>query len=79
LKVPAAGQYASITSLGPTHGLVALDALQEFRVVASTASAEYGNTPGGQFSLLTRQGTDQIHAAAYAYLRNGYFDATDWF
>jgi hypothetical protein len=79
LKAPAAGQYASVTSLGTTHGLVALDALQEFRVVASTASAEYGGAPGGQFSLLTRQGTNQIHATAYAYLRNGYFDATDWF
>jgi hypothetical protein len=79
LKVPSAGQYASVTSLGTTHGLVALDALQEFRVVASTASAEYGGAPGGQFSLLTRQGTNQIHATAYAYLRNGYFDATDWF
>ena len=79
LKVPAAGQYASVTSLGTTQGLVALDALQEFRVLASTASAEYGGAPGGQFSLLTRQGTNQIHATAYAYLRNGYFDATDWF
>ena len=79
LKVPAAGQYASVTSLGTTHGLVALDALQEFRVVASTASAQFGSAPGGQFSLLTKQGTDQIHATAYAYLRNGYFDATDWF
>jgi hypothetical protein len=79
LKVPAVGQYASVTSLGTTHGLVALDALQEFRVIASTASAQYGSAPGGQFSLLTRQGTNQIHATAYAYLRNGYFDATDWF
>jgi hypothetical protein len=79
MKIPAAGRYASVTSLGTTHGLVALDALQEFRVVASTASAEFGGAPGGQFSLLTRQGTDQIHTTAYAYLRNGYFDATDWF
>ncbi len=79
LKIPAAGQYASVTALGTTHGLVALDALQEFRVVASTVSAEYGGAPGGQFSLLTRQGTNQIRATAYAYLRNGYFDATDWF
>jgi len=79
LKEAPAGQYASVTSLGTTHGLVALDALQEFRVVASTASAEYGSAPGGQFSLLTRQGTNQIHATAFAYLRNGYFDATDWF
>jgi TonB dependent receptor len=79
LKVPAVGQYAALTSVGTTHGLVALDALQEFRVVASTASAEYGSAPGGQFSLLTRQGTSQIHGAAFAYARNSMFDATDWF
>ena len=79
LKVPAAGQYAAVTSLGTTHGLVALEALQEFRVVASTASAEYGSTPGGQFSLLTSQGTKQIHGAAFGYARNSLFDAADWF
>ncbi len=79
LKVPAAGQYASVTSQGTTQGLVSLDALQEFRVIASNASAEYGGTPGGQFSLLTRQGTDKVHATAYSYLRNGYFDAVNWF
>ena len=79
LKVPASGQYAAVTSLGTTHGLIALDALQEFRVVASTASAEYGSAPGGQFSLLTRHGSNQIHGTAFAYARNTMFDATDWF
>jgi hypothetical protein len=79
MKVPAAGQYASLTELGTTHGLVALDALQEFRVVASTASAEYGGVPGGQFSLLTRQGTDHIHATAFTYQRYHQADAADWF
>ena len=79
MKVPPAGQYASLTELGTTHGLVALDALQEFRVVASTASAEYGGAPGGQFSLLTRQGADHIHATAFTYQRYHQADAADWF
>jgi hypothetical protein len=79
LKVPPAGQYAAVTSLGTTQGLVALDALQEFRVVASTASAEYGGTSGGQFSLLTRQGTDRIHATAFTYQRYHQADSEDWF
>ena len=79
LKVPAAGQYAAVTSLGTTQGLVGLDALQEFRVVASTASAEYGGTTGGQFSLLTRQGTDRIHATAFTYQRYHQADGEDWF
>jgi hypothetical protein len=79
IKVPATGQYASVTSIGTTHGLVALEALQEFRVVASTPTAEYGRATGGQFALLTQQGTSEIHGSSYAYLRNGYFDAADWF
>ena len=79
IKVPAAGQFAPLTTLGTTQGLLALDALQEFRVVSSSASPEYGRGAGGQFSILSRQGTDNIHASAYASLRNGYFDAHDWF
>ena len=78
-KLPSAGQYAGTTSLGTTQGLVSIDALQEFRVLDSSYSAEYGRTPGGQFALLTRSGTSQPHGSAYAYLRNSYFDAGDWF
>jgi hypothetical protein len=59
--------------------LISVDALQEFRVASSTYSAEYGRSPGGQFSLLTRSGTNQFHGTAYDYLRNSFFDANDWF
>ena len=78
-KLASAGQYPGTTSLGTTQGLVSLDALQEFRVLGSSYSAEYGRTSGGQFTLLTRSGTSQIHGSAYAYLRNSYYDAGDWF
>lgn len=77
--LPSAGQFAGTTSLGTTQGLVSLDALQEFRALSSSYSAEYGRTPGGQFTLLTRSGTDQLHGSSYAFLRNSYFDASDWF
>jgi hypothetical protein len=78
-KSVSAGQFPGTTSLGTTQGLVSLDALQEFRILSSNYSAEYGRTPGGQFTLLTRSGTSQLHGSAYAYLRNSYFDAGDWF
>ena len=39
------------SALGTTQSLVSIDALQEFRATTSTYSAEYGRTPGGQFSL----------------------------
>lgn len=73
------GSLPSTTALGTTQSLISVDALQEFRVQSSTYSAEYGRTPGGQFSLVTRSGTNIPHGSAYDYLRNDFFDANDWF
>jgi hypothetical protein len=79
LAAGASGSTAAATSLGTTQALVSVDDLQEFRVQSSTYSAEYGRNPGGQFAFETKSGTDQWHGTAYDYLRNGYFDANDWF
>jgi Carboxypeptidase regulatory-like domain/TonB-dependent Receptor Plug Domain len=73
------GTIASSTALGTTQSLISVDALQEFRVESSTYSAEYGRTPGGQFSFNTRSGTKNFHGTAFDYLRNDFFDANDWF
>lgn len=75
----ASGSVAAATALGTTQALVSLDELQEFRVESSTYSAQYGRNPGGQFVFETKSGTKQWHGTAFDYLRNGYFDATDWF
>jgi hypothetical protein len=75
----ASGSLAAATALGTTQALVSVDDLQEFRVESSTYSAEYGRNPGGQFAFDTKSGTNQGHGTAYDYLRNGYFDAQDWF
>ncbi len=73
------GSTPGATALGTTQSLVGIDALQEFRVQSSTYSAEYGRSPGGQFSLETRSGSSSFHGSAFDYLRNNYFDANDWF
>src|SRR6202034_3927485 len=73
------GSVAASTALGTTQALVSVDDLQEFRVQSSTYSAEYGRNPGGQISFEKKSGANQWHGAAYDYLRNGYFDAQDWF
>src|SRR5437899_8600494 len=70
---------AASTVLGTTQAIVSVDALQEFRVQSSTYSAEYGRNPGGQFSFVTRSGTNQWHGTAFDYIRNNVFDASDWF
>lgn len=73
------GSLGGSTALGTTQNLLSVDALQEFRVQSSTYSAEYGRSPGGQFSLVTRSGTASLHGSAFDYLRNNFFDANDWF
>lgn len=75
----ASGSLSAGTVLGTTQSLVSVDALQEFRVQSSTYSAEYGRTPGAQFSLVTRSGTNDLHGTLFDYLRNDFFDANDWF
>jgi hypothetical protein len=73
------GSLGASTALGTTQSLISVDALQEFRINSSSYSAEYGRSPGGQFSLVTRSGTNQLHGTAFDYLRNDAFDANDWF
>jgi hypothetical protein len=58
---------------------VPVDALQEFRIQTSSYAAEFGRSPGGQFSMATRARTDQVHGSAYEYFRNNFFDANNWF
>lgn len=73
------GGIGASTALGTTQSLTSVDALQEFRVDSSSYSAEYGRSPGGQFSIVTRSGTNSVHGSAFDYLRNNFFDANDWF
>jgi hypothetical protein len=74
-----AGSVPGETALGSTQSIVPIDALQEFRATTSTYSAEYGRTPGGQFSFTTRSGTDKFHGSLYNYFRNDALDSNNWF
>ncbi len=73
------GASASFSVLGGTNSLVSVDALQEFRIQTSSYAPEFGRTPGGQISIVTRSGTNQLHGTVFDYLRNDVFDASDWF
>jgi len=73
------GALGSFSAMGGTNSLVSVDALQEFRIQTSTYAPEFGRTPGGQISILTRSGANQFHGTAFNYLRNDVLDANDWF
>ena len=55
-----------------------VDALQEFKIITNPYSAEYGRA-GAVISVISKGGTNQIHGAAYEYLRNRDTDANDFF
>lgn len=55
------------------------DAVQEFRILTSNYTAEYGRNAGGVVSLVTKSGTNQIHGSAFEYNRNDTFGANSYF
>src|SRR6266446_5060854 len=55
------------------------DAVQEFAVQTSVATAEFGRGTGGQVSIVTKSGSNQFHGSAFEYLRNSVLDAADFF
>ena len=55
------------------------EAIQEFSVQTSVASAEFGRGTGGQVSMVTKSGTNSVHGTVFEYLRNDALDATDFF
>src|SRR6266699_1169121 len=73
------GALGSFSALGGTNSLVSVDALQEFRIQTSTYAPEFGRTPGGQISIVTRSGASQFHGTLFDYFRNDVLDANDWF
>jgi hypothetical protein len=60
-------------------GSLGVDAIQEFSVLTSNYSAEYGKTSGGVVNAITRSGTNQIHGSAYEFLRNSALDSKNYF
>jgi len=72
-----------VTNTDPNfNGYVATpppDALEQFRIVTGTFSAEYGNSAGSTVNAVTRSGTNELHARAWNFLRNDALDARDFF
>ncbi len=48
---------------------ITLEAVKEFQVVASGASAEFGRTAGGVINVITKSGTNDVHGSAFYFQR----------
>ena len=55
------------------------DAIQEFEVKSGLYGAEYGIKPGGQFSAVTKSGTNELHGTIFWFHRNDNLDARNFF
>jgi Carboxypeptidase regulatory-like domain len=67
-----------------THSSVNLpfpfpDALQEFSVETSGVSARYGLHPYAVVNAITKSGTNQFHGSLFEFVRNGDFNARNYF
>jgi Carboxypeptidase regulatory-like domain len=54
------------------------DAVQEFRVVTNSYSAEYGRFAGGVINIITKSGSNGLHGSLFEFLRNDQLNANTW-
>src|ERR1051326_3500767 len=69
----------AITPGGVSGELLGIDAVREFNVETDTYGAEYGKRSGGQVSVVTQSGTNELHGSVYEFLRNSALDARSFF
>lgn len=62
-----------------TAASASVDAIQEFTILTSTYSAEYGRNSGAVVNVVTKSGTNTLHGTLFEFLRNDKFDASNFF
>ena len=56
-----------------------IDAIQEFKVQTNAFAAEYGRAMGAVVNVTTKSGSNELHGAAFEFLRNEKLDAKNFF
>ena len=70
---------ADVMPGGVSGLLLGVDAVREFNVLENTYGAEYGKRPGGQVTVVTMSGANQLHGDVFEFLRNSDLDARNFF
>jgi Carboxypeptidase regulatory-like domain/TonB dependent receptor len=68
----------AVMAAGDAGTMLSIDAIDEFKTEVNPR-AEYGWKPGAVVNVSVKSGTNTIHGTAYAYGRDGNWDARDFF
>src|ERR1035437_4675733 len=63
------------TASGIQRGTPPQESVQEFRVINTDYTTEFGRATAGIVNIITKGGTNNVHGSVYDYLRNNKLDA----
>jgi hypothetical protein len=77
--ISVAGTMPALTASGGANGLAAQSATEEVTIRTANIAPEFGRGSGGQISVITKSGSNQVHGSLFQYFGNSSADSSDWF
>src|SRR5947209_7286129 len=71
--------YTNAAPGGATGLNLGVDAVQEFSVITTGYTAEYGRTSGAIINAITKSGANKLHGTGFFFDRDSIFDARNYF
>jgi hypothetical protein len=71
--------YTNAGPGGSTGVNLGVDAIDQFSVLTSSYTSEYGRTSGAVIDAITKSGTNKLHGTLYFFDRDKIFDARNFF